>query len=150
MSYMSLFEKKAKFSIAISILNKTRHWLQERPNTNLTDKDRDILTESLDLDTKEQFAKAVLYSLQGYRDKQKSVVVQLESAINSALELKSKNPEEKEVYSKSLRKAFSTTDCKDLGDDTKQHATDLLTKAIHIIGHQAESQSNRIITAKTL
>lgn len=64
MSRIDQFETAAKVSTAISLLNKARHWLQER-EPKLPTKERELLRQSLQLLESKDFAQMVVLSFKG-------------------------------------------------------------------------------------
>ena len=150
MSYMSLIEKRAKCSISISLLNKVRHWFQGRESISLTEKDREIIRESLDFDKKEQFSKAILYSLQAYGDKHRSVAFQIGNVFNAALNLISDDEIEQKKYIDSLKVSLGNDKLTDIDNTHIINGIELLTKAIHVIGEQVEPKTYQIIKGKVL
>lgn len=150
MSYMSLIEKRAKCSISISILNKVRHWFQGRESIILTNKDREIIRESLDFDKKEQLSKAILYSLQAYGDKHRSVAFQIGNVFNAVLNVISDDEIEQKKYINSLKVALEKDNLTDIDDTDIKNGIELLTKAIHVIGEQIEPKTYQIIKSKVL
>jgi hypothetical protein len=74
MSYMSLFEKSARNSVAISVLNKLRHWLQGRQPEGLSYEEKNVMEEALEILESPQFEQMVIRSFQG-----------LDSGLNSSV-----------------------------------------------------------------
>jgi hypothetical protein len=85
MSYMSLFEKSARNSVAISVLNKLRHWLQGRQPSGLLDKEKNVMEEALKVFESPQFEQMVIRSFQGLGDNLDSSVLPIAIAIDSSV-----------------------------------------------------------------
>jgi len=62
---MSRFEKSARNSVAASILNKMRHWLQGREPGGLSDEERAVMEKALQLIATPSFSETVLHSFRG-------------------------------------------------------------------------------------
>lgn len=81
MSHMSLLEKTARNASAVSLLNKARHWLQQREE-HLTEEEKSILIEALEMNESKHYDKMVIYSFQGFGQGVKSTALQISSALN--------------------------------------------------------------------
>lgn len=84
MSYMSLFEKSAKNTAAISILNKVRHWLQGRKNSELRQEEKAAFLEASQHSKENRFENLVIYSLQGLGDDLLASAPQINAALTTA------------------------------------------------------------------
>ena len=84
MSYMSLFEKSARNSVAISVLNKMRHWLQGRQPNGLSSEEKKVMEEALEILESPQFELMVIRSFQGLGDDLDSSVLPIAIAITSS------------------------------------------------------------------
>jgi hypothetical protein len=85
MSYMSLFEKSARNSVAISVLNKMRHWLQGRQPEGLSCEEKNVIEEALEILESPQFEQMVIRSFQGLGDNLDSSVLPIAIAITSSV-----------------------------------------------------------------
>lgn len=91
MSYMSLLEKYARNTTAASLLNKMRHWLQERQVEGLSDEERQILIKSLDMVESKKFDQMVIYSLRGINSPLRASILPISCAFNIASKQLTKN-----------------------------------------------------------
>jgi len=82
MSSMSLLETNARYSVAISILNSFRHWLQGREEADFNDEDKEIFLESVDMNQSDKLSpKMILYSFQGFSNSEHSAAIELSEAL---------------------------------------------------------------------
>jgi hypothetical protein len=137
MSYLSLFEMRARYSIAISILNDVRHWLLGRSESDIS-KEIEILKEALDLEDKEKSTEWIMYRLQGYTDKKKAATAQISEVFQSALERFPHETDQRKQVMDSLRSTLNSKSISDIDKDDKERTLDLITTSIDIIG-SAES-----------
>jgi hypothetical protein len=85
MSYMSLFEKSARNSVAISVLNKLRHWLQGRQPAGLSDEEKNVMEEALEILESPQFEQMVIHSFQGLDNGLNSSVLPISIALKATI-----------------------------------------------------------------
>jgi hypothetical protein len=85
MSYMSLFERSARNSVAISLLNKMRHWLQGRVPEGLSDDERAVLKEALEVLNSPQFENIVIRNLQSVSSGLSSSILPISIALKVAI-----------------------------------------------------------------
>lgn len=55
MSYMNLHERTARSSVAITVLNNLRHWLQGRQGADLSDAEKQVILEAFDIIESQSF-----------------------------------------------------------------------------------------------
>lgn len=150
MTGMNLLEKQARYSIAISILNKVRHCLLERIPIESVSKELDVIKESFELSKGENQSRALIYSLQGFSDKEKAVSVQIAEIFNFVLKNSYRNTgQQKEQYEK-FKIFFNNFHCQKDENKYLDTAIDLVTKSIHFISGETENQGTGLIKFKGL
>lgn len=149
MSHLNLFEMRTRYSIAVSILNKFRHWLLGRIDEQIS-KEKEIINESLVLGDKEKFLDSVLYSLHGYGNKERAAAVQISEVIDSALEFISPESEKKAEVFDSLKRTLKEDNAKNIRETDRKNSLNLITKSIHIIGSSDQMKPTRTISPKIL
>jgi hypothetical protein len=147
---MSLFEKRARYSIAISLLNRVRHWLQKRPGATLLPKDLETIKESLEFNKGENPSHVLLYNLQGVNDKEKAVSVQLADVFNAAIKQNSKDKETMSEKISLLEKSFNNTEELRENKERLDFSIDVITKSINILALHSEDKTSTMITPKVL
>jgi hypothetical protein len=136
MSHMSLLETHARYSVAISILNRLRHWLIGREDA-VKQEDKETLLESLEISESENLSdKMVLYSFHGIGSHKHAAALELSDGIKKVLEENTRNRRE---YLGALKKAIESEDIRDLTEDEKSLATELVTKTMFIIDSQEDA-----------
>lgn len=149
MSHMSLLEANARYSIAISILNKVRHWLLGREGAFIEDDDKKTFLESLDINQNPVLSdKMILYSLQGFGNYEQSAAIELSEAIAGAL--KTVDLARKEEYIESLKKVLESSDANSLDAVEKSCAMELVTTAMHVINAQTSRKSKSLLSPQGL
>ncbi len=145
MSGMNLLENQVRYSLAISILNRIRHWLKGRVLFEELEKELDIINESFELNEKDNTSQALLYSFQGFPDKEKAVSVQIAQVFNSVIEqLFSSKGERREKYE--LIKDFFLHYNKYEGrEDVKELIVTTLVESIHLISGESMFRNTRVI-----
>lgn len=141
MSHMSLLETHARYSVAISILNRLRHCLIGREDV-VRKEDRDILLESLEITESEDLSdKMILYSFHGFGSHRHAAAIELSDGVKKVLE----DADDKRVdYLKAFKKAIESEDCRALGENEKSLAAELVKKVMYVIDSQ-EDMSNQDI-----
>jgi hypothetical protein len=129
MSYMSLFEKSARNSVAISVLNKMRHWLQGRQPEGLSCEEKNVMEEALKILESPQFEQMVIRSFQGLGDNLDSSVLPIAIAITSSV--KQMN-DTKSV--ESLKNLIESNTLPEIQKD-KDEIISFLNQAIQVIGN---------------
>jgi hypothetical protein len=129
MSYMSLFEKSARNSVAISVLNKLRHWLQGRQPEGLSYEEKNVMEEALKILESPQFEQMVIRSFQGLGDNLDSSVLPIAIAITSSV--KQMN-DTKSV--ESLKNLIESNTLPEIQKD-KDEIISFLNQAIQVIGN---------------
>lgn len=102
MSYMSLLEKKLRYSTAYSLLNNIRHKIEKRPDSVVTERDISILNEAIELiigEVQQRITKTVIYSLQNMEDIFSSSALELSEAMEVASTKLNPKPEVTDYYS---------------------------------------------------
>jgi hypothetical protein len=129
MSYMSLFEKSARNSVAISVLNKMRHWLQGRQPEGLSCEEKNVMEEALKILESPQFEQMVIRSFQGLGDNLDSSVLPIAIAITSSV--KQMN-DTKSV--ENLKNLIESNTLPEIQKD-KDEIISFLNQAIQVIGN---------------
>lgn len=136
MSHLNLFEMRARYSIAISILNKVRHWLIGRITTPIA-KEKEILRESLDfeLEWEKKIPQAILYNFQSYNNKQQAAAIHISEALTEAsAEISEESGRETlEIYN-SLLRVIDAAEIADIDKKDSAISLNLIKRAMHIIG----------------
>src|SRR5258707_5793812 len=102
MSHMSLLETHARYSAAISILNRLRHALIGRAHA-VRKEDKEILLESLEITESEKLSgKMVLYSFHGFGSHRQAAALELSDGVQKVLE---SFADKRAVYWNALKKA---------------------------------------------
>jgi hypothetical protein len=135
MSHMSLLETHARYSAAISILNRLRHALIGRADS-VKKEDKDILLESLEITESEKLSgKMVLYSFHGFGSHRHAAAIELSDGVQKVLE---SCADKRAAYLDALKKAIHFEDVQTLGQDEKILATELVTKVMYVIDSQED------------
>jgi hypothetical protein len=133
---MSLLETQARYSVAISILNRLRHWLIGREDA-VREEDKEILLESLEISESENLSdKMLLYSFHGFGSHKHAAALELSDGIKKVIEETTRNRRD---YLEALKKAIESQDIRDLNEDDKSLVTELVTKAMFIIDSQEDA-----------
>jgi hypothetical protein len=132
---MSLLETHARYSVAISILNRLRHALIGRADAVVRKEDREILLESLEITESERLSgKMVLYSFHGFGSHRHAAAIELSDGVQKVLE---SFADKRAEYLDALRKAIEF-DVQTLEEDKKSLATDLVKRVIYVIDSQED------------
>jgi hypothetical protein len=83
---MSLLEKSARNTVAASLLNKMRHWLQGRQPDGLSSDERQVLSESLGILESKQFDQMIIHSFRGIENPLNASVLSVSMALRNASE----------------------------------------------------------------
>jgi hypothetical protein len=135
MSHMSLLETHARYSAAISILNRLRHALIGRAQV-VRREDKEILLESLEITESEKLSgKMVLYSFHGFGSHRQAAAIELSDGVQKVLD---SFADKRAVYLNALKKAIEFEDVQTLGEDEKFLATELVTRAMYVIDSQED------------
>ena len=149
MSYMSLLETNARYSVAISILNNFRHWLMGREDANFQDEDAEIFLESIDINqTPKLSSKMILYSFQGFGNDQRSAAVELSDALTEALE--KFETDERNQRLEILTELIKSKDINLLSEPDKQGTMRLVIDTMQIINSQVERSPDNNFARKDL
>lgn len=141
MSEMSYFEKTVRNTVAVSILNKTRHWMQGRPKSELSIEEKSVLKEALDILDKKQFNKMIVHSFRGIDDGLNSSVLSISDSFEST-QYKNKDTIKNHLQA-SLESQFQ------LDQSQKDEIIDFLGKAIQSISDVTTSyESNPIMMSE--
>jgi hypothetical protein len=144
---MSLLEAHARYSVAISILNRLRHWLIGREEA-VRKEDKAILLESLEISESEDLSdKMVLYSFHGFGSHQHAAAIEISDGVQKVLE---ENAAKRRDYLHALKKALEFADIRALDEGEKSLATELVTKAMYVIDSQEDVSSQSIFMPKDL
>ena len=84
MSYISLLEKSARNTLAASLINKMRHWLQGRQPDGLSSDERRVLLKSLDILKYKQFDQMIIHSFRGIDNPLDASVLSVSMALSAA------------------------------------------------------------------
>jgi hypothetical protein len=147
MSHMSLLETHARYSVAISILNRLRHCLIGREDV-VRKEDRDILLESLEITESQDLSdKMVLYSFHGFGSHQHAAAIELSDGVKKVLE----DTDDKRVeYLNALKKAIESDDCRTLGENEKSLAAELVRKVMYVIDSQEDISNQNFFFPRDL
>jgi hypothetical protein len=149
MSHMSLLETHARYSVAISILNKLRHWLIRRDGAVLGEEDKSILLESLEMSESQNLSdKMVLYSFHGFGSHHVAAAIELSEAITNVLE--QVDQEKRGAYLEALKEAIESDDIEALDPDETTLAIEFVTQAMYVIDSKEETGTSSILTPKDL
>lgn len=149
MSHTSLLQSHARYSVAISVLNRLRHWLIGRKGASLRKEDQDILMESLEIsESKSLSEKMVLYSFQAFGSHENSAALELSDALNKALEVI--GSDRAAAASNSFRKALESSDLESLDRAEKELAIELVTKTMYVIDAQEDAKPRSPLAPKDL
>jgi hypothetical protein len=151
MAQLNLFEMRTRNAIAISILNKVRHWLLGRVNDQIS-REREIMRESLmlEIEREKKFSQAILYSMQSCKSRKEASALQISEALHAACDLISKDPHEKQKICKSFERAMNVTNTNNINEDDYKNSLNLVVKAIHIIGNSDSLKPTGLIASKVL
>jgi hypothetical protein len=139
---MSLFEKSARNSVAISVLNKMRHWLQGRQPAGLSTEEKTVMKEALEILDAPQFENMVVRSFQGLDSGLNSSVLPISIALKVAIR-QVQNGEEQSI-AVSLRDLLSLNNLPESKLE-RDAVIDCLNQAIQVI-----SDSNLNISSNPL
>lgn len=131
---MSLFEKNVSYSNAISILNDYRHYLKE-PDFKITNKDKEIIIESLSVKDKDKFNSSVIYSFNLSNNMDKSAIIELSEAIFQCMDLL--EVEQREKYINLIKDSLK--DKKKIIGEDKDKIISLIIKGINFIFNQSKN-----------
>jgi hypothetical protein len=148
MSHMSILETQARYSVAISILNRLRHCLIGREDV-VRKEDRDILLESLEITESQDLSdKMVLYSFHGFGSHRHAAAIELSDGVKKVLE----NTDDKRRvdYLNALKKALESDDCRALGEKEKSLAAELVKKVMYVIDSQEDMSNQNIFFPRDL
>jgi hypothetical protein len=84
LSYISLLEKSARNTLAASLINKMRHWLQGRQPDGLSSDERRVLLKSLDILKYKQFDQMIIHSFRGIDNPLDASVLSVSMALSAA------------------------------------------------------------------
>ena len=147
MSHMSLLETNARYSVAISILNRLRHCLIGREDV-VRKEDRDILLESLEITESEDLSdKMVLYSFHGFGSHRHAAAIELSDGVKKVLE---NTADKRGDYLNALKKAIASEDCRALADNEKSLAAELVKKVMYVIDSQEDMSNQNIFFPRDL
>jgi hypothetical protein len=146
---MSLLETHARYSVAISILNKLRHWLIGRDGADLGEEDKNILQESLEMSESQNLSdKMVLYSFHGFGSHQDAAAIELSDAITNVLE--QVDQDKRRIYLDTLKKALESENIDALDPAEITLAIEFVTQAMYVIDSKEEIGAPSIFTPKDL
>jgi hemerythrin-like domain-containing protein len=132
---MSLLETHARYSAAISILNRLRHALIGRALA-VRKEDKEILLESLEITESEKLSgKMVLYSFHGFGSHPHAAAIELSDGVQKVLDTL---PDQRTAYINALKKAIEFEDVQTLGAEEKSLATDLVKRVMYVIDSQED------------
>src|ERR1700752_5547729 len=135
MSHMSLLETHARYSAAISILNRLRHALIGRADS-VRKKDREILLESLEPTESDRLSgKMVLYSFHGFGSNRRAAAIELSDGVQKVLE---SFADKRAAYLAALKKAIEFENMQALEEDEKSMATELVKRVMYVINSQED------------
>jgi hypothetical protein len=143
MSFMSLFEQSARNSVAISILNKMRHWLQGRQPEGLSGDEKKVVAEALEIIDSPQFEKIVIRSFQGLDSGLSSSVLPISVALQTVRN-QLQSPDGITVSMNSIVSSNSPPE----SEVEKQKVIDFLNQAIEVISNsnlRVSAASNPLI-----
>lgn len=130
MSFMSLFEKSVRSSAAISVLNKRRHALQGRSNSDLSSEELSVLREALENIESPHLDRMVVHNFQGLDTGLSSSVGPISVALSTAAEQRDMGIAElKELL---LKESYSEID-----PDKKRVVEEILDLAIRTADSEA-------------
>lgn len=151
MSQMSLVEKRARQTFAISLLNRLRHALQQDcEEAKLLEKDINILKQSIEfinvnkLNNEAEKLKiselATLYNLQGGKDKERSASLSIAQLIHH--ELKKNNKDDSLL--KTLELFVKNPDAIRNLDEEKEYLINFFKRAINLTALQFDDSSSQL------
>ncbi len=150
MSYMNLLETNARYSVAISILNSFRHWLEDREGTDFSEEDKEIFLESVDMNQEEKLSpKMILYSFQGFSNNEHSAAIELSDALSKALK-KTCEDEKQEECLESLKNILKSEDKSSIDPTDKDSIMKLVLNTMQIISDETEQKPQSAFTWKSL
>ncbi len=146
MSQMSLVEKRARQTFAISLLNRLRHGLQQdRETANLLEKDISILKQSIEFNNVNEAEKlkvselATLYNLQGGKDKERSASLSIAQIIHHELK-----KDEGENLLKTLQLFVRNPDAIRDSEEDKKYLISFFKRAINLTALQIDDSSSQL------
>lgn len=149
MSHMSLLQAHARYSVAISVLNRLRHWLIGRKSAGLREEDKDILMESLEIsESKNLSEKMVLYSFQAFGSHEHSAALELSDALNKAVDLIGEDKRASALDA--FKKALNSESLESLEQAEKEMAIELVTKTMYVIDSQEDANPRSPLAPKDL
>ncbi|MDQ5826817.1 MAG: hypothetical protein M3441_21790 [Chloroflexota bacterium] len=149
MSHKSSLQAHARYSVAISVLNRLRHWLIGREGAGLRKDDQDILLESLELSESRNLSeKMVLYSFQAFGNHEHSAALELSDALNKALEII--GGDRGVAASEAFKKALESGELESLDQAEKESAVELVTKTMYVLDAQEDAKPRSPLAPKDL
>ena len=147
MSHMSLLETHARYSVAISILNRLRHCLIGRENA-VSKEDKDILLESLEITESEDLShKMILYSFHGFGSHRHAAAIELSDGVKKALE---GTHDKRGDYLNALKTAIEAEDCRALDEKQKSLAAELVKTVMYVIDSQEDISNQNFFFPRDL
>ena len=150
MSQMSLVEKRARQTFAISLLNRLRHALQQdRKAAKLLAKDLNILKQSIEFNNVNKGINeaeklkvselATLYNLQGGKDKERSASLSIAQLIHHELK-----KDEGENLLKTLELFVKNPDAIRDSEEDKRYLINFFKRAINLTALQIDDSSSQL------
>lgn len=150
MSYMNSLEAKARYTVAITVLNSFRRWLIGRDDSDFSDNYAEILLDSIGMNqTKSLTSNMILYSFHGFANDERSAAIELSDALSSALE-STFSTNEKEKYLEQLKKIIHTKNIESIDEEIKNNLLKLVVKTMQLISNETKQKNRSNFTWKTL
>jgi hypothetical protein len=147
---MNMLETTARYSVAISVLNSFRHWLMGRAGAEITDKEAEILGESIDINQSSRLSSnMILYSLQGFSNDDRSAAIELSDALAQALGSMFEGPT-KDEFLRKTKTLLESRQISELPVEDKSALMDIVKKSMHIISSATEEKPKSAFAWKSL
>jgi len=139
MSSISAVEKSSRSYYAMSVLNRLRHWIDDRAGSQMSNKDREILSESLSFKypmRPEVIAKAIIYNLRSCNDKEMITSFQIGEILRDVFG--DLEEEEHELYLNALKNVIVSVSKEDIDKNDIIKAKKISNEAIRKLGELSE------------
>lgn len=152
MSSINLLEMNARYAVAISLLNKFRHWLQGREGAKFLDSDKDIFLESINMNQEDKLSpNVILYSFRGFGKNEHSAAIELSGAISQAINKTFNSDSQKAQTSiEKLKNILETKNFNSITEEEKEDVLKLVTGTMQVISDRTALKPDNSFSWKSL
>ncbi|KJU87313.1 hypothetical protein MBAV_000491 [Candidatus Magnetobacterium bavaricum] len=144
MSQVDVFEKKIRYSVAISMLNEFRHWLIGRTDKNLSKEDKELLIGAINIHENKEllFDEMIKYSFYEVGNVYQASRLELSEALNAVV--REDSSKTRTEILKSIKEYINLTKREEIDETEIELATSLVVDVMH----ELDSQNNHNITSQ--